>query len=399
MLKLSLKDKKLVESPIRKLIPYANIAKQNGVNVLHLNIGQPDIDSPVESMEIVKNNTLKLLPYGPSEGSISYREALCRYYKQNKINVTPENIIVTTGASEALAITLNCVCDPGDQIIIPEPFYANYSGFASAASIEIVPIKLFFEDNFKLPSSEDIESKITAKTKAILICNPSNPTGYLYTKQELEVLGKIALKNDVFIIVDEVYREFIHDDKQKHYSILEFEKIAKNSIMIDSVSKRYSLCGARVGCMVSKNKNLISTALKFAQLRLSPPTYALMASEAALNASKSYVAKVKKEYTLRRNVLIDAIKKIDGVKVSKPKGAFYCIAELPVENAENFSRWLLTDFSFENETAMFAPASGFYSTPGYGKNQIRIGFVLNTNKIIRAIKILEKGLSKYNNLR
>ena len=397
MPKISEKGKELPNSPIRKLMPYANSALKKGLKILHLNIGQPDINSPIESTEVIKNSNLNNLQYGSSEGSISFRKSLCEYYLKNNISVNPEDIIVTTGASEALTFTLNCICDAGDEIIIPEPFYANYNGFASASSVKVVPVISQFENNFKLPPINDLYNKITKKTKAILICNPSNPTGYLYSKKELDSLGKIAIEKDIYIIVDEVYREFIHIKNRKHTSILEFGKLHQNSIMIDSVSKRYSLCGARVGCMISKNKKLISTAIKFAHLRLSPPTYGLMASEAAINSSENYLVEARNEYSKRRSVLIKEIKKIKGVKISYPMGAFYCIAELPVKNAENFSKWLLTDFSYKNETVMFAPGSGFYSSPGFGLNQIRIGFVLKSKKIKRAIKILEKALSVYKN--
>lgn len=397
MPKLSKKGINLPESPIRKLIPFADYAKNKGINVLHLNIGQPDIDSPKESIKIVKKNKLKLLPYGSSEGSLSYRKSLVNYYLNNKININPDHIIVTTGASEALTFTLNCICDAGDEIIIPEPFYANYNGFASASNVKVVPIVSKFEDGFKLPLVEKIKSKISNRTKAILICNPSNPTGYLYKKNELKKLGEMAIENDIFIIVDEVYREFIYDKTKKHHSILEFEKFSNNSIMIDSVSKRYSLCGARVGCMISKNKELMATAKKFAHLRLSPPTLAILASEAALINSNTYLKKVKKEYKLRKETLISEISKINGVKILNPDGAFYCIARLPVDSAEKFSKWLLTDFSYNNETVMFAPLSGFYSSKGLGAKDIRIGFVLNSRKLIRSVKILEKALYSYNN--
>ncbi len=397
MPKLSLKGIDLPESPIRNLMPYAIKAKKKGIKILHLNIGQPDINSPLESLDLIKKNKLKLVPYGSSEGSINYRKSLCEYYSENGIHISPNDILITTGASEALTFTLNCICDAGDEIIIPEPFYANYNGFASSANVKVIPIVSLFENNFTLPSKKLIVSKITKKTKAILICNPNNPTGHLYSKKELEILGEIAIKNDIFIIVDEVYREFLHEDKYTHHSILKFNFLSQNSIMIDSASKRYSLCGARIGCLISKNKKLISTALKFAQLRLSAPTYGMIASEAALLNSKKYIIEVKKEYTKRRNILINEILKIQGVEISIPMGAFYCIARLPVDDSEKFSKWLLTDFSYNNETVMFAPASGFYSTPGYGKKEIRIGFVLNIKKIIRAVKILEKALIAYNN--
>lgn len=394
---LSNKGRNLPESPIRKLSSFATKAKSKGTHVFHLNIGQPDIASPQDSIDVVRNNKLKLLPYESSEGSLSFRKSLCTYYKRNEIDVHPEDIIVTTGASEAVAFTLNCICDAGDEIIIPEPFYANYNGFAAASSVKVVPVVSLFDDQFCLPPISTIEEKITSKTKAILICNPSNPTGYLYSQEEIELLGDLALKHDIFLIVDEVYREFIHDEVNKHYSILQYEKLKDHAVMIDSVSKRYSLCGARVGCLVSKNKNIIATALKFAHLRLSPATLALMASEAAINSDPEYLIQVKNEYSARKKTLIEALEKIDGVRVSDPKGAFYCIVELPVEDAEEFSKWLLTDFTYQKETIMLAPAAGFYSTSGYGKKQIRIGFVLNQKKLLRCATILEKALKTYSN--
>ncbi|MDO7581176.1 MAG: pyridoxal phosphate-dependent aminotransferase [Flavobacteriaceae bacterium] len=394
---LSEKGENLPASPIRKLVQFADQAKARGTYVYHLNIGQPDIDAPKEALEVIQNSNLKLLPYGASEGSLSFRKSLCTYFAKNKIAVDPQDIIVTTGASEAVAFTFYCIADVGDEIIIPEPFYANYNGFAAASNINVIPVISLFENQFCLPPIESIEAKITSRTKAILICNPSNPTGYLYSKEEIEKLGDLAIKHNIFLIIDEVYREFIHDDETEHYSVLESRKLADHAIMIDSVSKRYSLCGARVGCLVSKNKALIANALKFAHLRLSPATYALLASEAAINSDSSYLLAVKKEYTARKKTLISSLEKIDGVRVSNPKGAFYCIVELPVDDAELFSKWMLTDFTDNNETVMFAPAAGFYSSPGYGKKQIRIGFVLNEQKLLRATEILEKALKTYSN--
>lgn len=397
MPKISEKGKQLPASPIRKLVPFASQAKAKGVHVHHLNIGQPDIKAPEAAMKVVRNNTLELLPYGSSEGSEAYREALVHYYTKHNIAIHSNEIIVTTGASEALAFTLNSICDAGDEIIIPEPFYANYNGFAAAASVNVIPVVSLFDDQFKLPELSNIEKKITSKTRAILLCNPSNPTGYLYTEKEIRDLGQLALKHDLYFIVDEVYREFIHDESIEHFSVLALEGMENHAIMIDSVSKRYSLCGARVGAMVTRNKELLATALKFAHLRLSPATYALMASEAALEAPDSYLKEAVKEYTQRKNTLIKALEKIDGVRVSNPAGAFYCMVELPVKDAEAFSKWLLTDFSFENETVMFAPAAGFYSSPGFGKKEVRIGFVLNETKLVRAAQILEKALAAYPN--
>ena len=397
MPKISKKGQELPSSPIRKLVSHAEEAKSRGIEILHLNIGQPDINAPTEAMEIIRNHNLKLLPYGSSQGSLSYRKKLCRYYKQHDISIDKNDIIVTTGASEALSFTLNVICDAGDQIIIPEPFYANYNGFAASSSLDVIPIASNFESKFKLPPVKDIKEKITDKTRAILICNPSNPTGYLYTMAEINSLAELAVEKNIFIIVDEVYREFIYTDS-KHYSILQNKKANQHSIMIDSVSKRYSLCGARVGCMISKNKKLMATALKFAHLRLSPPSLALMASEAAITAPKSYLENVKKEYTIRRKVTIEALEKIKDVKVSTPMGAFYCIVKLPVNNAEDFSRFLLSDFQHNGQTVMLAPAAGFYTSPKLGKDQVRLAFVLESSKLKRAAEIIEKALVAYNNL-
>ena len=396
MPKLSNKGVQLPFSPIRKLATYAEIAKSKGIDILHLNIGQPDIEAPIEALNAVTESKLKLLPYGPSQGPLSYRKSLCKYYNSHQIKINPDQIVITTGASEALTFCLNVICDAKDEIIIPEPFYANYNGFAAASSVKVIPVISDKEENFEIPSLNKIVSKINKKTKAILICNPSNPTGHVYSEKDINSLCEIALKNDIFIIVDEVYREFIYDNI-KHYSILSNSKYKSISIMIDSVSKRYSLCGARVGCIVSKNKSVIKNILKFAQLRLSPPTYALIASEGALKAPKSYMIEVIEEYSNRRKVLIENLKKIDGISVTEPMGAFYCIVKLPVKNAENFCRFLLEDFNDSNQTLMIAPAQGFYSTPGYGIDKVRFAFILKPSKLIRATKILEKALKVYQN--
>ena len=396
MPKISKKAQELPSSPIRKLVTYADQAKSRGVEILHLNIGQPDIEAPSEAMEIVRHHDFKLLPYGSSQGALSYRQKLCTYYDHHDINIHPNDIIVTTGASEALSFTLNVICDAGDEIIIPEPFYANYNGFAASSSVKVIPVVSHFDNKFELPPVKDLKEKITNKTRAILICNPSNPTGYLYTEIEIKALVDLAVEKDIFIIVDEVYREFIYTDSS-HYSVLQNKKGSQHAVMIDSVSKRYSLCGARVGCMISKNKRLMATALKFAHLRLSPPALALMASEAAITAPHSYLEAVKKEYSIRRKVTIEALEKIKDIKVSKPMGAFYCIAKLPVKSAEDFSKFLLTDFQDDRQTVMLAPASGFYSSPELGKDQVRLAFVLESSKLKRAAKILEKALIVYNN--
>ena len=396
MPKISKKGRELPSSPIRKLVFHSDKAKTRGVEVLHLNIGQPDIEAPEEAMEIVRKQSLKLLPYGSSQGSLSYRTQLCNYYEQHGISIESDDIIVTTGASEALSFTLNVICDAGDEIIIPEPFYANYNGFAAACSVEVIPVVSYFENQFELPPIAQLEEKISEKTRAILICNPSNPTGYLYSEAEIKALIDLALVHDIFIIVDEVYREFIYTE-QSHYSVLKSEKGSEHAVMIDSVSKRYSLCGARVGCMISKNRALMATALKFAHLRLSPPALALMASEAAVSSPSSYLNDIKKEYEKRKNVTVAALEKIEGVEVSNPMGAFYCIAKLPVNNAEDFSKFLLTDFEDQGQTIMLAPAAGFYSSPELGKDQVRLAFVLDSKKLQRAAEILEKALTAYRN--
>jgi len=395
MPKLSKKGLELPASPIRKLVFHADAAKEKGIEVLHLNIGQPDIKAPENAMQAVLDADLKLLPYGMSQGTIGYRTKLCKYYKKHNISISTEDILVTTGASEALYFCLNLICNAGDQVIIPEPFYANYNGFASAASVKVVPVISDFADKYELPPIEKIIGKINSRTKAILLCNPSNPTGYVYNKKEIEILGKLVIEKDIFLIVDEVYREFIHNG-DPHYSVLCDSRWSEHSVMIDSVSKRYSMCGARVGCMVSRNKKLLKQALKYAQLRLSPPAYAMIASEAALDAPSDYLEVVAEEYKNRRNVMIQALEKIEGIDVSHPMGAFYCMVKLPVENAEDFSKFLLTDFSDQGQTLMLAPGQGFYSTPGLGKNEVRIAFVLEKEKLIRAAQILEKALEIYN---
>ena len=393
---ISNKGIQMPESPIRKLVPYAEDAKKRGVTVFHLNIGQPDIKTPQIALDAVKNNKLKTLSYARSEGSEEYRTKLATYYVKNNIPVNANNIIATTGGSEALLFTIGSITDPGDEIIIPEPFYANYNGFSTASGVKVVPVISKIEDNFALPNIEDFEKLITNKTKAILICNPGNPTGYLYSEEEIEKLKMMVLKHDLFLIADEVYREFTYDGL-KHTSVMSLEGLDENAIIIDSVSKRYSMCGARIGCIVSKNKEFINTAIKFAQARLSPPTYALIASEAALDTPQSYFDEVKQEYVERRNTLISELQKIKGIKVANPKGAFYCVAELPVEDSDKFAQWMLEEFNHNNETVMVAPASGFYSTPGEGKNQVRIAYVLNKNDLKRSVEIIAEALKKYTN--
>lgn len=391
---VSSKGVKMPESPIRKLVPFAEKAYKQNKTVYHLNIGQPDIKSPQAAMDAVVNHNLEILAYTRSEGSEAYRIKIADYYGKNDISVTSKDIIVTTGGSEALLFAMGTICDAGDEVIIPEPFYANYNGFATASGVKIVPVISKIEDNFALPPISEFEKLITPKTKAILICNPGNPTGYLYSKDEIKTLAEIVKKHDLFLVADEVYREFTYDGLE-HYSILQEEDMAENGIIIDSVSKRYSMCGARIGCLVSKNKEVIATALKFAQARLSPPTFAQIASEAALATPQSYFDDVIEEYKDRRDTLIKHLLEIEGVKVGYPKGAFYCIVQLPITNSDAFAQWLLEEFDLDGETIMVAPAAGFYSSPGVGLNQVRIAYVLEKESLIRAVEILKTALQQY----
>ena len=391
---VSNKGQQMPESPIRKLVPFAEKAYKANKTVYHLNIGQPDIKTPEIAMDAVAHHSLKILAYSRSEGSQEYREKIAAYYKKVNILVEANDIVVTTGGSEALLFAMGSIADAGDEIIIPEPFYANYNGFATASGVKIVPVISKIEDNFALPPISEFEKLITSKTKAILICNPNNPTGYLYSKEEIKNLAEIVKKHDLFLVADEVYREFTYDG-HTHYSILEEDGMEAHGIIVDSVSKRYSMCGARIGCLVSKNKQLISTVIKFAQARLSPPTFAQIASEAALQTPQSYFDDVIEEYQDRRNTLVKSLLEIPGVKVGVPKGAFYCIAELPIKNSDVFAQWLLEEFDLNDETVMVAPAAGFYSSPGVGLNQIRIAYVLKKESLIKAVKILEAALKQY----
>ena len=395
MPKISNRGIKMPSSPIRKLVPFAEQAKSEGAHVYHLNIGQPDIKTPEIALAAVKNNNISILAYSRSEGSDQYRSKLADYYKVNQIEVEANDIIVTTGGSEALQFILGSIMDQEDEIIIPEPFYANYNGFSTAQGINVIPVVSKIENNFALPPISEFEKLITAKTKAVLICNPGNPTGYLYSKEEINQLEQLVIKHDLFLISDEVYREFCYDG-YTHNSIMTKQSLRDHAIMIDSVSKRYSMCGARIGCLVTKNKNVYNTALKFAQARLSPPTYAQIASEAALSTPDSYFQKVINEYSNRRNILIEELQKIDGVKVATPRGAFYCIVELPITNADDFAQWLLEKFRVNNETIMIAPAAGFYASEGLGKNQVRIAYVLKKTELISSVNILKEGLKVYN---
>lgn len=394
MPQISEKGRLMPSSPVRKLVPYAEVAKQRGIHIYQLNIGQPDIKTPTQALDAVKNSTMEILEYSHSAGNQSYREKLITHYNKLDMGLSIDDIIVTTGGSEALLFAMGSICDYGDEVIIPEPFYANYNGFATASGVTVKPITTTIENNFALPAISEFEKLITDKTKAILICNPGNPTGYLYTQEEMDQLKELVLKHDLFLVADEVYREFAYDGRE-HFSVMNQEGLENHAIMIDSVSKRYSMCGARIGCMVSKNKEVIAAAMKFAQARLSPPTFAQIAAEAALETPQSYFDEVIGEYIERRDVLINALQKIDGVKVANPGGAFYCVAELPVENTDDFAQWLLESFDLDGETIMVAPAAGFYSTPGMGVNQIRIAYVLEKESLLRAVNILDKALKAY----
>jgi len=396
MPQISTKGAEMPESPIRKLVPFAEQAYKQNKKVYHLNIGQPDIKTPQKALDAVSNHNLSVLAYSRSEGSEQYRQKIADYYKSKSIDVGPSDIVVTTGGSEALLFAMGSVCNTDDEIIIPEPFYANYNGFARASDVKVVPVVSRIEDNFALPPIEEFEALISPKTKAILICNPGNPTGYLYAKSEIQSLVALVKKHDLFLIADEVYREFTYDGQQ-HYSIMQEKGLEEHAILIDSVSKRYSMCGARIGCLVSKNKSVVSTALKFAQARLSPPTFAQIASEAALDTPQSYFDQVIGEYEERRDTLVRELQKIPGVKIGLPKGAFYCIVELPVHNSDNFAQWLLESFDLDGETVMVAPAAGFYSSPGIGLNQVRIAYVLNKKSLIKAVAIIKKALEAYPN--
>ena len=391
---ISKKGMAMPESPIRKLVPYAEEAVKKGRTIYQLNIGQPDIKTPAKALAAVKSNDIEVLSYSHSAGFESYRTKLAAYYKRNDIDVSAQDIIITTGGSEALLFAMGTIADADDEIIIPEPFYANYNGFATSSGVNVVPVQSNIEDSFALPAISEFEKLITPKTKAILICNPGNPTGYLYTKEEIEQLAEIVKKHNLFLVADEVYREFAYDGA-KHYSIMSIPGLEEHAIMIDSVSKRYSMCGARIGCLASKNKDVMKTAMKFAQARLSPPTFAQIASEAALDTPQDYFDEVIEEYTSRRNTLIKGLEEIDGVIVAKPKGAFYCIAQLPIDDAEDFAKWLLESFHLNNETVMVAPAAGFYSTPNTGLNQVRIAYVLKEEDLKRAVEILKAALKEY----
>ncbi len=381
-------------SPIRRLVPYAEEAKKKGRNVFHLNIGQPDIQTPEVAREAVKNMSEKVIEYSHSAGHESYRRKLATFYQGIGIQVDHTEMLITTGGSEAISFALMSTVDPDEEVIVPEPFYANYNGFSTAAGVKVVPITSSIESGFALPPIEEFEKVITPKTRGIIICNPNNPTGYLYSKEELEMLGEIVKKHDLYLFSDEVYREFCYDG-EKHFSAMDLKGLEQHVIMLDSVSKRYSMCGVRVGSLISKNKEVISTALKFAQARLSPPSYGQVAAEAALDTPSSYFKEVYQEYIERRNFMVEALNKMPGVICPKPKGAFYTVVHLPVDDADYFSQWILSDFEYNNQTVMMAPASGFYSTPGLGKQEVRIAYVLKKEDLALAMETLAEALKVY----
>ena len=391
---ISQRGEQMPPSPIRKLVPYAEAAKRKGVHVYHLNIGQPDIETPPQILDAVRNAHFKILEYSHSAGNESYRKKLVEYYQRYHIEVNYTNIVITTGGSEAILFAMMSCLNPGDEIIIPEPFYANYNGFAVEAGVNIVPVTSYIDTGFALPPIEDFEKVITPKTKAVLICNPNNPTGYLYTRQELDTLRQLIRKHNLYLIADEAYREFCYEGE--HFSALQLKEVNDNVIMVDTISKRYSACGARIGALVSRNKLLIETVVKFAQARLSPPTMEQMLGEAAVDLPENYFDVIKAEYKSRRDLLVQLLNKMPGVYCPNPGGAFYAIAKLPVDNADNFCKWILEEFTYNNATVMLAPASGFYSDLNLGKNEVRLAYVLNNKDITEAMACLEQALVEYN---
>lgn len=395
MPKISEKGKQMPASPIRKLTPLAERAKAKGTKVYHLNIGQPDIETPAVMLDAIKNIDFKVWAYTASEGTVAYRKSLAHYYNKLGYNITPEDILVTTGGSEAIIISLMTCLNQGDEVIIPEPFYANYNAYACQSDSVVKPILSVIDNGFALPPISEFEKSITEKTKAIMICNPNNPTGYLYSKQEFLDLKELALKHDLYIIADEAYREFCYDGKE-FLSPMHFEGLEEHAIIIDTVSKRYSACGARLGCIITKNKAFMEIALRFAQARLSPGMVEQIAGEAAsLYTPDEYFQEVNKEYAKRRDILVSALNKMDGVYCPNPGGAFYVVAKLPIDNADNFCKWMLEEFSYENQTVMLAPASGFYATKGVGDDEVRLAYVLNQDDLTNAMVCLEKALEIY----
>jgi len=391
---ISRKGQRMPASPIRKLTPFADKAKLDGKTVYHLNIGQPDIETPVGMIEAVKNIDFKVWAYTASEGTLSYRRQLTKYYNKVGYNITPEDIIVTTGGSEAISITFMTCLDAGDEVIVPEPFYANYNSFASQSDIIVKPIMSHIGNGFALPPISEFEKTITDKTRAIFICSPNNPTGYLYSREEMETLKALVLKHDLYLFADEAYREFCYND-QEFVSPMHLDGLDENVIIIDTMSKRYSACGARLGCIITKNRKFWETAIKFAQARLSPGMVEQIAGEAAVDTPDEYFYRVKAEYTARRNTVVTALNNMEGVFCPNPGGAFYVMAQLPIDNSDKFCQWMLEEFSYENQTVMMAPATGFYSTPGAGYNEVRLAYVLNNNDLAKAMICLEKALKVY----
>ncbi|HMW65488.1 MAG TPA: pyridoxal phosphate-dependent aminotransferase [Chitinophagaceae bacterium] len=393
MLNISQRGQLMPPSPIRKLVPYAEAAKQKGIKVFHLNIGQPDIETPPSILDAVRNADIKVLEYSHSAGNESYRKKLVQYYKSVGIDVTAEQIIITTGGSEAIMFGFFTCLNPGDEVIIPEPFYANYNGFACAAGVSVVPITSHIENGFALPPISDFEKVITNKTKAIIICSPNNPTGYLYSREEMEALKQICLKHNLYLFSDEAYREFCYDGE--YVSAMHLSGLEDHVVLMDTISKRYSACGARLGAFVTKNKEVYNSAMKFAQARLSPPGLAQIMGEAAVDLPASYFDAPKAEYLKRRDKLVSRLNKMPGVFCPNPGGAFYAIAKLPIDDADKFCQWLLESFSYKNQTVMLAPATGFYGTPGLGKNEVRLAYVLNVEAIDAAMDCLEQALLVY----
>ncbi len=391
---ISRKGQSMPASPIRRLVPYAEEAWKKGRKVYHLNIGQPDIKTPEVARNAVKNMTEKVIEYSHSAGNESYRRKLAAFYQGIGIQVDHTEILVTTGGSEAISFALMSTVDPDEEVIVPEPFYANYNGFSVAAGVKVVPVTSNIESGFALPPIEEFEKVITPKTRGIIICNPNNPTGYLYSREELEMLGEIVRKHDLYLFSDEVYREFCYDG-ESHFSAMDLKGLEQHVVMFDSVSKRYSMCGVRVGALISKNKEVISTALKFAQARLSPPSYGQVAGEAALDTPSSYFEEVYDEYIERRDFMVKALNRMPGVICPTPKGAFYTVVQLPVDDADTFAQWILSEFEYKNQTVMMAPASGFYSTPGLGKQEVRIAYVLKKEDLVLAMETLAEALKVY----
>lgn len=391
---ISDRGKSMPASPIRKLVPYSEQAKKDGKKVYHLNIGQPDIHTPEVALEALRNFNEKVIAYSHSAGNESYRKKLAEYYKGVGIDIDYTDLLITTGGSEALTFAFNSVMNAGDELIMPQPFYANYNAFANIVGVKIKPVDATIQDGFALPPIEEFEKNITDKTKAILICNPNNPTGYLYSREEIQKLGEIAKKHDLYIFSDEVYREFCYDGRE-HFSVMNLEGLEENTILVDSVSKRYSACGVRIGAFVTRNKEVLATALKFAQARLSPPALGQVIGEASIDTPDAYFEEVYNEYIERRNYMVDALNKMEGVTCPMPKGAFYTITELPVDDTDKFCQWMLSEFSHKNQTVMMAPGSGFYADPQLGKKHVRIAYVLNKNDLENAMETLEVALKQY----